>query len=62
MRRIMQVSMAARPRVAMAGVSSSVRSARSSTSSKWVQLPVARPADLKPLLPSVRTSYEASGP
>jgi len=32
------------------------------TSSKWVQLPVAKPADLKPLLPYVKKSYEASGP
>jgi hypothetical protein len=32
------------------------------TSSKWVQLSVARPADLKPLLPYLRTSYDASGP
>jgi len=30
-------------------------------SSKWVQLPVAKPADLKPLLPYVRKSYDASG-
>jgi len=30
------------------------------TSSTWVQLPVAKPADVKPLLPHVRTSYDAS--
>ena len=32
------------------------------TSSKWVQLPVVGPADVKPLLSYVRTSYDASGP
>ena len=32
------------------------------TSSKWVQLPVAKPADLQPLLPYLRTSYDATGP
>ncbi len=31
------------------------------TSSTWVQLPVAKPADLKPLVPYVKKSYEASG-
>jgi hypothetical protein len=31
-------------------------------SSKWVQLPLAKPADLKPLLPYVKKSYKASGP
>jgi len=30
------------------------------TTPKWVQLPVKKAADLKPLLPYVRTSYEAS--
>jgi len=30
------------------------------TSSKWVQLPLKTPADLRPLLPYVRKSYEAS--
>jgi len=32
------------------------------TAAKWIQVPVRKPADLKPLLPFVRTSYEASGP
>ncbi len=30
------------------------------TSTKWVQLPVPRPGDVKALLPHVRASYEAS--
>jgi len=30
------------------------------TAGKWVQLPVSKPADVKALLPHVRTSYEAS--
>lgn len=30
------------------------------TAGKWVQLPVAKPADLKALVPFVRTSYDAS--
>ena len=30
------------------------------TATKWVQLPVAAPADVRPLLPHVRASYEAS--
>src|SRR3989304_6911068 len=32
------------------------------TSSKWVQLPVTKPADVKPLVSYVRTSYDAAGP
>ena len=30
------------------------------TSSKWVQLPAAKPADLRPLMPFIRKSYQAS--
>ncbi len=31
-------------------------------SSNWVLIPLRSPADLRPLLPYVRRSYEASGP
>lgn len=31
------------------------------TASTWIQLPVAGPKDLTPLLPYVRKSYEAAG-
>ena len=31
------------------------------TATKWVQVPVKKPADLGPLLPYIRKSYEASG-
>jgi len=32
------------------------------TAAKWVQVPAKKPADLKPLLPYVRKSYDASAP